>query len=94
VRFINKTERGTLSDEYDYAETGAVDPITAKKRGKQIGADYIMSGALATNVQQVGNQKFIYYKLTMNMTNLETSTIDCTEERELRKKYNKRSVGL
>lgn len=94
VRFVNKEERGTISSEQDYAETGAVDPVTAKKRGKQIGADYILSGALATNVQQVGKDKFIYYKLTMNLTSLETSTIDCVEERELRKKFKKRTIGL
>jgi uncharacterized protein (TIGR02722 family) len=94
VKFVNKEARGELDEEYAYNEGANVDPVKAKKRGKQIGADYIMSGALATNVQQVGNDKFIYYKLTMNMTNLDTSTIDCTEERELRKKYRKRSVGL
>lgn len=94
VRFINKTERETLEEEYQYNEGGNVSGVTQKKRGSQIGADYIMSGALATNVQQVGDDKFIYYKLTMNLTNLETSSIDCVEEREIRKKYKKQSVGL
>lgn len=94
VRFVNKEERGTLDDEYKYGEAGNVSGPTAKKRGNQIGADYILSGALATNVQQVGNDKFVYYKLTINLTSLETSTIDCTEEREVRKKFNKHSVGL
>ena len=94
VRFVNKEERGTLSDEYDYNAAGNVDGPSQKKRGKQVGADYILSGNLATNIQEVGNDKFIYYKLTANLTNLETSTIDCTEEREIRKKYRKRSLGL
>lgn len=94
VRFVNNAERGTLDEEYGYNESGAVSEATKKVRGKQIGADYVMSGALATNVQQVGNDKYVYYKLTMNLTNLETSTIDCTEEREIRKKFRKRSVGL
>ncbi|HLD99671.1 MAG: penicillin-binding protein activator LpoB [Bdellovibrionales bacterium RIFOXYC1_FULL_54_43] len=96
VRFVNKEERATLSEEYDYnsESAGNVAGPTAKKRGKQIGADYILSGALATNIQQVGDDKFIYYKLTMNLTNMEQSTIDCTEEREIRKKFRKRSVGL
>jgi PBP1b-binding outer membrane lipoprotein LpoB len=71
-----------------------VSGATAKKRGGQVGADYILSGALATNVQEVGNDKFIYYKLTMNLTSIEAGTIDCTEEREIRKKFRKRSVGL
>jgi uncharacterized protein (TIGR02722 family) len=94
VRFVNKEERGTLSDELDYQEAGNVKGPTAKKRGSQVGADYILSGAIATNVQEVGKDKFIYYKLTMNLTNLETSTIDCTEERELRKKYEKRRFSM
>ena len=64
------------------------------KTGKQIGVDYLMNGALATNIQEVGNDKLIYYKLTMNMTQMETSEIDCTEEREIRKKFRRRSVGL
>jgi PBP1b-binding outer membrane lipoprotein LpoB len=91
---VNKTERGTLEEEYEYNKSGAVAEATKKSKGKQVGVDYIMSGALATNIQEVGNDKYIYYKLTMNLTHLETSTIDCTEEREIRKKFRKRSVGL
>jgi uncharacterized protein (TIGR02722 family) len=94
VRFINKQERGTVQDEYDYNASGAVSGPSAKKKGSQIGADYILSGAIATNVQQVGNDKFVYYKLTMNMTNMETTTIDCTQEREVRKQFKRQSVGL
>ena len=94
VRFVNKEERAALEDEYQYNESGNVSAATQKKRGKQVGVDFMMSGSLATNVQEVGNDKLIYYKLTMNLTNLETSTIDCTEEREIRKKFRKRSVGL
>ena len=94
VRFVNKEERGTVDEEYAYHETGAVSGPTSKKKGKQIGADYILSGALATNIQEVGGDKLIYYKLTMNMTSLETTTIDCTEEKQVRKKYKKHSIGL
>ncbi|MCM0606424.1 MAG: penicillin-binding protein activator LpoB [Xanthomonadaceae bacterium] len=94
VRFVNREERETLEGEYAHNESGAVSRETMKKRGKQIGSDYIFNGAMATNIQQMGNDKFIYYKLTMNLTNTEESTIDCTEEREVRKKYRKQSVGL
>jgi uncharacterized protein (TIGR02722 family) len=94
VKFIDREARGTLDEEYRYNEAGNVAKEKQKKRGKQTGADYIMRGAMATNVQQVGNDKFVYYKLTMNLVNLETSEIDCTEEKEIRKQYRKRSVGL
>lgn len=94
VRFVNKAERGTIEEEMQHNESGNVDRNTAKKRGKQVGADYILSGGLSTNVQEVGDDKLVYYKLTINLTSLETSTIDCTEEKEVRKKFRKRSVGL
>lgn len=94
VKFVDKEARGVLDEEYNYNEGGNVAKEKQKKRGKQTGADYVFNGAMATNVQQVGNDKFIYYKLTMNLVNLETSEIDCAEEKEVRKKYRKRSVGL
>lgn len=94
VRFVNKEERETVDEEYEYHAGGAVSGPTAKKKGSQIGADYIMSGAIATNIQEVGNDKFIYYKLTMNMTNMETTTIDCTEEKQIRKKYKKQRINM
>lgn len=94
VKFVDKQARETLDEEYRYNEAGNVAKEKQKKRGNQTGADYIMNGAMATNIQQVGNDKFIYYKLTMNLTNLETSEIDCVEEKEIRKKYRRRSVGL
>ena len=94
VRFVNKQARETLDDEYRYNEAGNVAQDKKKNRGKQTGGDYILSGAMGTNIQQVGNDKFIYYKLNMNLTNVETSEIDCVEEKELRKKYRRRSVGL
>lgn len=94
VRFVNKEARGVLDEEYEYSSNGNVSGPTAKKRGKQIGADYILNGALATNVQEVGSEKYIYYKLTMNLTHMETSTIDCTEEREIRKKFNKQRISF
>ena len=94
VRFVNKEERETVEDEYKYHAGGNVSGPTQKKGGKQIGADYILSGAMATNIQEVGSDKLIYYKLTMNLTSLETTTIDCTEEKQVRKKYKKQSIGL
>lgn len=94
VRFIDRGVREELEDERQYGASGRVSRETAKKMGKELGIDYLLTGALATNIQQVGNDKLIYYKLTMNLTNTDTSAIDCTEEKEVRKKYRKKSLGL
>lgn len=94
LRFVDRGSRGEIDDETAYGESGRVSKDTAIKKGKQIGVDYLMNGALATNVQQVGSDKLIYYKITMNLTNTETSAIDCTEDFKIRKKFKKKSLGL
>lgn len=94
VRFINKKERGMREEELNYHASGAVAGPSAKKKGNETGADYILSGALMTNIQEVGKDKMIYYKLTMNLTNLDTNTIDCVEEKQVRKKYEKKRFSL
>jgi penicillin-binding protein activator len=94
VRFVDRGSRGEIDTEVEFGETGKQSRESAKKHGKQVAVDYLMTGALATNIQQVGNDKLIYYKLTMNLTNTDTSVIDCTEEHEIRKKYRKQSMGL
>lgn len=94
VRFVDKQARGTLDEEYQYNASGAVSGPTQKKKGNQIGADYILNGEIATNVQQVGDDKFVYYKITVNMTNVDTSTIDCVQDYQLRKQFKRQSVGL
>jgi uncharacterized protein (TIGR02722 family) len=94
VRFVNRAERAEMDSEYDYGSSGKQNKATAKKGGKQIGIDYLMNGAIATNIQQVGNDKLIFYKLTMKLTNTEEGTDDCVGEKEIRKKYRKQSIGM
>jgi uncharacterized protein (TIGR02722 family) len=92
VKFVDRKARADIDEEYDYGASGKVSKETAKKAGKQIGVDYLLNGAIATNIQQVGNDKFVYYKLNMNLTNTDTSVIDCAEEKEVRKKYRKQRI--
>lgn len=94
VRFIDRSARSELDSEYDYGASGKQSRDSAKKAGKQLGVDYLLTGAIATNIQQVGSDKYIFYKLTMQLTNTDTSAMDCTEEHEIRKKYRKQSLGL
>ena len=95
VRFSNKEDRGTVDEEVDYQQqSGRVNKKTQKRRDGRIGADYILTGDLTSNVQQVGNRKLIYYKLTLNLTNLTTSLIEWSDEKPIRKKFQKKAVGL
>ena len=94
-RFSSKSARGEIADELAYQnESGYVDPVTARTKGKQVGADYFLTGEISDRVQQVGNKKYVYYKATFNLVNIESGLIDWTDEKEIRKFYKKRSVGM
>ena len=94
VQFVDKEARGDISDEYDYQNTGVVSEETKKTPGGQIGADFIINGRLDSIVQEVGKDKSVYYKLTLNLTNLKTGVIAWTNYKQIRKVYKKKSVGL
>lgn len=94
VTFIDKEARQDISDEYNYQNSGMVSHETKKGPGGQLGADYIVNGRLDSIVKEVGKDKTVYYKLTLNMTNLKTGEIAWTDQKQIRKAFKKKSVGL
>lgn len=94
VAFVDKEARQDIADEYNYQNSGMTSEETKKGPGGQVGADFIVNGRLDSIVQEVGKDKTIYYKITLNMTNLKTSVITWTGQKEIRKAYKKKSIGL
>jgi uncharacterized protein (TIGR02722 family) len=93
-RFADVVNRRDIAEEYEYQQSGYVDPDQASGPGNQTGAEYLLTGTLTANVQQVGKDKLIYYKATFQLTNLLTSEIAWTDEKEIRKAYKKRHIGF
>lgn len=94
-RFTEKEVRAEISEELEYqGESGYVAVEHARKKGKQIGAQFFLTGEIADRVQEVGKEKYIYYKCTLNLVNIESGILDWTDEKEIRKYYKKRSVSL
>lgn len=94
VNFVDKAAREDMAEEYDYQGSGMVSRESQKGKGGQVGADFIMNGRLDSIVQEAGKDKTIYYKLTMNLTNLKTGLIQWTGQKQLRKQFKKKRVGL
>lgn len=94
VLFVDKEAREDIKGEYDYQNTGVVSQGTKKGPGKQEGADYILNGRLDAIVQEVGKDKTVYYKVTLNLTSLERNVIVWSGYKQIRKIYKKKSVGL
>jgi penicillin-binding protein activator len=94
VRFLDKEARQDIADEYEYQNSGMVSKDTKKGPGGQSGADYIINGRLDSIVKEVGKEKTVYYKVTLMLTNLKTSEHEWADQKEIRKKFKKRRVGI
>lgn len=92
--FLNERLRKALAKEYEYQGSGYVNPETAKMKGRQIGADWMISGHIASIKQPVGRKKIVYYKTTMEVTSIETSAIIWTEEIEIKKTFKRKRVRI
>jgi len=92
--FLNERLRKELAKEYEYQASGYVDPEMAKMKGKQIGADWLISGHIASIKQPVGRKEVVYYKTTLEVTDLESSAILWTDEVEIKKAYTRKRVTM
>jgi hypothetical protein len=90
---VDQQARWDIAEEYEYQQSGYVDPRAAKGPGQQVSVDFIMTGDLASIIQEVGNDKLVYYKMTAKLNNVRTGLIEWTDEKQIRKKFEKRSVG-
>ncbi|RLV60541.1 penicillin-binding protein activator LpoB [Parashewanella curva] len=94
-RFIDMTKVDAVRKQLDYQNnSGMVDPSTAIKFGRQIGAQYMLYGNLSSIVKQAGSTKDVYYKMTMRLMDLETGLIEWSDEKEIRKTKTKSLFGL
>lgn len=94
VEFIDKEARQDIADEYNYQNSGMVSEETKKGPGGQAAADFIINGRLDSIVQEVGKDKTVYYKLTLNLTNLKTTRIAWTDQKQIRKVFRKKTIGF
>lgn len=94
VSFVDKEARQDITEEYNYQGSGVVSGETKKGPGGQVGSDFIINGRLDSIVQEVGKDKSVYYKMTLNLTNLKTSIITWTDYKQIRKVFKKKTIGL
>jgi len=95
VRFtaVSDANREIL-ENLDYQQgSGVVSKKTAKGVGKQIGADYLLYGEIDSIVKKEGRTTDVYYKLTLNLVDVETGIIEWSDEKEIRKQADRPLFG-
>lgn len=90
VEFVaSKEERGEVRAERLEQDEFASEE-TRKAFGKEIGADFMLSGTLNSVVDQAGKNALVFYQVNMKLINLETNQIVWNGQKQI-KKYVKRS---
>ncbi len=90
VDFVaSKSERGEVRTERLEQDEFASEE-TRKAFGKEIGADFMLSGTLNSVVDKSGKKALVFYQVNMKLINLETNQIVWNGQKQI-KKYVKRS---
>lgn len=90
VRITSYNEIGKdLQNELNYQSSKYVKQDTAKKIGNQIAADYKIYGEITSIEKSNGRDVDLYYKMTLNLANIETGLTEWADEKEIRKAGSK-----
>jgi uncharacterized protein (TIGR02722 family) len=83
-----------MLENLDYqANSGVVSRKTAKGVGKQVGADYLLYGEVDSIVKKAGGTTDVYYRLTLNLVDVQSGIIEWSDEKEIRKQANRALFG-
>jgi uncharacterized protein (TIGR02722 family) len=93
VTFLDKSARQEIAEEYEYQGSGYVEAEEAQGPGGQRAAQFLLGGVITSNVQQVGSNKAVYYKATFELTDIRTTEIVWTDQKEIVKQFKKKSIG-
>lgn len=93
IRFADNKNRENILKEINYQGGGAVAPDQAKKLGKQLGADFMLSGAMSASVHSQDELKTVTYQTNLTLTNLETAELEWSENYQVKKRFKRKGAG-
>lgn len=98
-RFISEDQRANIQKETKYQNQGYVDPAMRVEQGRQLGANYILSGTLRSIKKEQPKQvrltkkERIYYSLNLTITDLKTSEVVYENQVEIAREASKPIIG-
>ncbi len=90
VEFVaSKSERGEVRNERLEQDEFASEE-TRKAFGREVGADFMLSGVLSSVADKAGSKAVVFYQANLKLINIETNQIVWNGQKQI-KKYVKRS---
>ncbi|MEZ4743738.1 MAG: penicillin-binding protein activator LpoB [Bdellovibrionota bacterium] len=94
IRFVNASRRQKILDEIKYQqESGRVSSSSAKKKGRQTGADFLLGGAISSSVHSMDELKTVTYQVNLILTNLESAEIEWSQKHSIKKRFKRAGTG-
>jgi uncharacterized protein (TIGR02722 family) len=95
VRFSSMDELGDeMVKQLKYqADSGMVSAESAKAIGKQVGADFFLTGSLNSQEHSLKGQKRVSYETNLVLTDIENALISWSGKADIRKSFRRSSWG-
>ncbi len=94
IRFVDGDRRKQILEEMRYQnESGMVSAKSAKKKGNQTGADFMLSGTLTSIVNEEKGRKNVVYQTILQLTDLETTEMVWSQKYQIKKKFKRSGAG-
>ncbi|WP_057830230.1 penicillin-binding protein activator LpoB [Colwellia sp. TT2012] len=93
-RFVDMDRVAAARKQLEFQQnSGMVDTNKAMQLGKQVGAQYMLYGNLASIVKSNKDKSDVYYKFTLRLMDLESGLVEWADETEIRKTKEKEFVS-
>ena len=98
VQFVNESRRQELMKEQGFQAQSATDD-TRTTIGKQLGARYMLTGAIVEMRKTTGAQvrvsktELMYYQITLDITDLETGIVAWSTQKEFAREMRQPLIG-
>lgn len=98
-RLISERQRENIQKETQYQQKGYVNPAQRIAMGKQLGAEYMISGTLRSirkkepRQWRLSKSERIYYSLDLSVTDLETGELVYADQAEIAREASRPFVG-
>ena len=94
VEFVaSKDERGDIREER-LGQDEYASEATRKAFGKEVGADYMLSGVLSDIKDQEGSKSVVFYQVNLKLINIETNKILWNGQKQIKKYVKKKAFKL
>ena len=98
-RFLNRKQRANTQTETDFQYAGYVPPEQRVIEGRQLGANYILSGTLRSIEKKQAKQwrlnkkELIYYSMNLELTDLQSGEISWADNVEIAREASRPIIG-